>query len=187
MRLLHSIDYYSQSVRKQVCRPKKKEDEAASSWCNVTSTEHSGKLSVHQHPRRKGERFGFLCAASAQIDCINLQPASASFQCAKCAANDTGRVPELFLHTGLKKSGVSLEADVWSCRARHHANRHTTTTLRCHSHRRGATELALCSATMRIFRRDPCDSRLVAKPTFDPHGRWDRVLSLFTRCISWLA
>lgn len=48
---------------------KKKEKNCLTVCCNMTSTEPSGKLSVHQHPRLKGERFAFLCAASAQIDC----------------------------------------------------------------------------------------------------------------------
>lgn len=46
-----------------------KEKNCLTVCCNMTSTEPSGKLSVHQHPRLKGERFAFLCAASAQIDC----------------------------------------------------------------------------------------------------------------------
>lgn len=54
-------------------------------WCNMTSTELSGKLSVHQHPRLKGELFAFFAPLLRKSIASTFRQRRPP-QCAKCAA-----------------------------------------------------------------------------------------------------
>ncbi len=115
----------------------------------------------------RGERGAcVLCAASAQIDCdqpsANIAP--------KRAAVRGGR---RFKVRALATPKGSL------FRARHHANRNATTSLRCHSQHHGTTSRSPCSATMRIFRRDLFHALSPLSPSFHPDRRSNRVLSPF--------
>lgn len=80
-------------------RKKRKEKKC----CNMTSTELSGKLSVHQHPRLWKVRI--LCAASAQIDCDQPSANIALPNAPNVKRREQEREP-VFLHVKLLKSGV---------------------------------------------------------------------------------
>lgn len=131
----------------------------------MTSTEHSGKLSVHQHPRLGGERFGF-CALLLRKSIASTLSQHRSFQCAKCAAirQGTSARPVSAHHAKEKRRFtrnrwpiISFSA---SCKPEydHHSQR-------CHSHHHGTTYNSssgppLCAS----FRRDPFDTLSLRSP-----------------------
>lgn len=136
--------------------------------CNMTSAELSGKLSVQQHPRLRGERT----RVSVRRFCANRLRSTFSQHCAKCEASKRG----MLLHVELKEKPrppsliISCSA---SCKPEH--DHQPTMPL-------SASWYHLARPLLRHYAHLSTWSfsrSFLIKPSFDPDRRLNRVLWLF--------